>query len=76
MTPIQYNNAKEDISSIRHLNPPIEEIAKYVNIMYQSLCQEWGLLCKQDILVKLVNDLALIGFSETKIKQLLLWEEC
>ena len=71
MTPIQYNIAKEKLYSIWHLNPPIEQIAKYLKIMHHSLCDENGFLCEGEILAKMVNDTSAIGLSKTQIKQLL-----
>ena len=75
MTPIQYNIVKDTLSSILPLNHPIEQIAKYVIVMHKLLHDEWGFLCEQDILTKLVDDTAIIGLSRSQIKQLLM-EEC
>ena len=75
MTPIKYSEAKEKLESNGPINPPIEQIVKYVNLMYKSLYEEWGFLCKNEILAKLVHDTAIIGLSRSQINQLLLWEE-
>ncbi len=71
MTPIKYKEAQERLFSTWDSNPPIEQISKYVNLMNQSLCEEWGFLCKQDILDKLVNDISMTGLSRSQINQLL-----
>ena len=71
MTLIQYNKAKENLSSILYLNPPIEQIAKYLNIMYKSLCEEWGFLCRSEVIAKIVNDIAEIGLPISQVKQFL-----
>ena len=75
MTHIQYKYTKEKLESIGHLNPPIEQFAKYVKIMYQSLCDEQGFLCENEMLDRIVNDIAINRLSKTIVKQLLLWEE-
>ena len=71
----QYNKAKETLNEIWYLEPTVEQISKYLNLMYQSLCENWGFLCKKEILAKIVNDTTTIGLSKTKIRQLLLWEK-
>jgi hypothetical protein len=75
MTINHYNKSKDSLSYIWYLNPSADEIAKYLNLMYQSLCKEYGFLCKKEILAKIVNDTTTLGLSKTKMKQLLLWEK-
>ena len=72
MTLIQYNKAKEKLLSIWFLRPPINQIIKYLKLMYDSLYKQLGFLCKKDILNKISDDTAVLGLSKTKIRQLLL----
>ena len=68
----QYNKAKEKLFFIWYLEPSIEQIAKYVNLMYKSLCEEWGFLCRREIIAKIFNDTAEIGLPISKIKEFLI----
>jgi hypothetical protein len=74
MTINQYNKSKETLYDIWYLKPTVEQISKHLNLMYQSLCKEWGISCKKEILAKIVNDTTAIGLSKITIRQLLLWE--
>ena len=71
MTISQYDSSKEKLYHIWFLNPPVDQIAKYLNIMYDSLSDEWGFLCEKEIIAKIVNDATAIGLSKTTIRQLL-----
>ncbi len=75
MTLIQYNKAKEKLLSIWFLRPPIDQIIKYLKLMYESLSEEYSFLSKKEIISKIANDISTIGLSKTKIKQLLLLGE-
>jgi len=75
MTSHQYNKSKEILYDIWYLNPSADQITKYLNLMYQSLCEDRGFLSKKEILAKIVNDTTTLGLSKTKMKQLLLWEK-
>jgi hypothetical protein len=71
MTLGQYNKAKYKIYDIWYEKHPTEQIAKYLNLIYQILREEWGFLYKNEIPIKIVNDIAIIARSKTKTKQLL-----
>ena len=71
----QYNKAKETLHYIWYLDPSADQIAKCLNLMNQSLREDWGFLCKKEILAKIANDTTTIGLSLTIIKQLLYWEK-
>ena len=75
MTLIQYNKAKEKLLSIWFLRPPIDQIIKYLKLMYESLSEEYSFLSKKEIIARIANDISTIGLSKTKIKQLLLLGE-
>jgi hypothetical protein len=75
MTLNQYDKAKEKLLSIWYLNPPLDQIVKYLKAMEKTLCDEWGFLCKREIIHKIFIDTIEIGFSKLQIKQLLLNEE-
>ncbi len=75
MTLVQYNETKDRLYDIWCLNPPEEQIVKYVNRMYELLCYEWGFLCKPEIIIKMVNDMSSLGLSRSRINQLLPLDE-
>jgi hypothetical protein len=70
-----YNKAKEKLLLICELKPPLEDIIKQLKLMYELLCNELGILCKQEIIDNIANDAAIaIKLSKKQIKQLLYWE--
>lgn len=71
MMPLHYNDAKKGLYGISCLNPSTDQVAKHLKQMYKILCEDWGFLDRQGILIKMVNDTAEIGLSMSLIKQLL-----
>ena len=70
-----YNKAKEKLLLICELKPPLDDIIKQLKLMYELLCNEWGILCKQEIIDNIANDPTIaIRLSKKQIKQLLYWE--
>ena len=73
---IDYEQKKEKLLSLCDYKPPIDQIVKYLKLMHKLLCKEWGYLCKQEIIDKIVNDVgSAIGLSKEQTRRLLLEED-
>jgi hypothetical protein len=69
-----YIKSKKKLRSIYYLNPTVEDIAICIKLMHKALEDELGTLCNQEILEKIVNDVAELGISKEQVYQLLQME--